>query len=122
MTAHIYTDQLLVPGTRISLPPVAARHVQVLRFQPGNAITLFNGLGPEEGQYAATIESMGRSDVQVMVGTFAATRREAARAVHLQALAAGRLGNVLGAALDDDARAREARARRPNFIFQKANL
>lgn len=83
MTAHIYTDQLLVPGTRISLPPVAARHVQVLRFQPGNAITLFNGLGPEEGQYAATIESMGRSDVQVMVGTFATTQREAPRAVHL---------------------------------------
>ncbi len=83
MTARIYTDQHLVPGTHISLPPVAARHVQVLRFQPGQAVTLFNGLGPDEGQYTATIESMGRSDVQVVVGDFKPTQMEAARAVHL---------------------------------------
>ena len=83
LTARIYTDQPLTPGFSISLPPVAARHVQVLRFQPGNTITLFNGLGPEEGQYTATIESMGRSDVQVVVGAFAATQREAVQAVHL---------------------------------------
>ena len=83
MTARIYTDQHLVPGTHISLPPVAARHVQVLRFQPGQAVTLFNGLGPDEGQYTATVESMGRSDVQVVVGDFKPTQMEAARAVHL---------------------------------------
>ena len=83
MTARIYTDQHLVPGISISLPPVAARHVQVLRFQPGQTVTLFNGLGDEEGDYTATIESMGRSDVQVLVGSFAATQRETARAVHL---------------------------------------
>ena len=83
MSARIYTDQHLVPGTSISLPPVAARHVQVLRFQPGQAVTLFNGLGPDEGQYSATIESMGRSDVKVMVGDFKPTHLEAARAVHL---------------------------------------
>ena len=83
MTARIYTDQHLVPGISISLPPVAARHVQVLRFQPGQTVTLFNGLGDQEGDYTATIESMGRSDVQVLVGSFAATQRETARAVHL---------------------------------------
>ena len=83
MTARIYTDQQLTPGIRISLPPVAARHVQVLRFQPGQAVTLFNGLGPEEGEFTATIESMGRSDVEVTVGAFAPTQREAPRAVHL---------------------------------------
>ena len=83
MTARIYTDQHLAPGISISLPPVAARHVQVLRFQPGQAVTLFNGLGPDEGQYTATIESMGRSDVQVMVGDFTPTQREATRAVRL---------------------------------------
>ena len=83
MTARIYTDQHLAPGISISLPPVAARHVQVLRFQPGQAVTLFNGLGPDEGQYTATIESMGRSDVQVMVGDFKPTQLEATRAVHL---------------------------------------
>ncbi len=83
MTARIYTPQLLVSGINISLPPASARHVQVLRFQPGQAVTLFNGLGPDEGQYAATIESMGRSDVAVRVGDFSTTRLEAPRAVHL---------------------------------------
>ena len=83
MTARIYTDQHLVPGIRISLPPVAARHVQVLRLQPGQTVTLFNGLEEPEGEYSATIDSMGRSDVQVVVGAFAATQRETTRAVHL---------------------------------------
>lgn len=83
MTARIYTDQTLATGISISLPPVAARHVQVLRFQPGNTLTLFNGLGDIEGEFSVTIESMGRSDVQVSVGSFVATQREASRAVHL---------------------------------------
>ena len=83
MTARIYTDQTLAPGISISLPPVAARHVQVLRFQPGNVLTLFNGQGDVEGEYSATIQSMGRSDVQVSVGNFVATQREASRTVHL---------------------------------------
>ena len=83
MTARIYTDQALTPGFSISLPPVAARHVQVLRFQPGNLLTLFNGQGGVEGEYTATIKSMGRNDVQVLVGDFTATTRETERAVHL---------------------------------------
>ena len=85
MTARIYTDQSLAAGDSISLPPTSARHVQVLRFQPGNALTLFNGRGQidadvgsdAEGEYNATIQSMGRSDVQVLVGNFVATEREA---------------------------------------------
>ena len=83
MTARIYTDQALAPGISISLPPVAARHVQVLRFQPGNTLTLFNGQGDVEGEFSVTIQSMGRSDVQVSVGNFVATQREASRAVRL---------------------------------------
>jgi 16S rRNA (uracil1498-N3)-methyltransferase len=83
LTAHIYTDQALVPGASIGLPAAAARHVQVLRLQPGSVISLFNGLGFEEGQYAATIKSMGRSDVQVLVGDFSVTQMETPRAVHL---------------------------------------
>ena len=83
MTARIYTDQTLAPGISISLPPVAARHVQVLRFQPGSVLTLFNGQGDVEGEYVATVQSMGRSDVQVSVGNFVPTQREASRTVHL---------------------------------------
>lgn len=62
------------------LPPAAARHVQVLRLQPGSALTLFNGQG---GEFDAVITQMGRSDVQVQLGAHHATEREAARAVHL---------------------------------------
>ena len=83
MTARIHTHQSLAPGISISLPPVAARHVQVLRFQPGSTLTLFNGQGDAEGEFNVTIQSMGRSDVQVTVGNFVATQREASRATHL---------------------------------------
>ena len=45
MTARFYADMALVPGTTVQLPPATARHVQVLRMQPGDALLLFNGLG-----------------------------------------------------------------------------
>lgn len=70
----------LTAGTSLALPSGAARHVQVLRMQPGDALTLFDGAG---GEYAATVERMGRSDVSVLVGTHQPVEREAPRAVHL---------------------------------------
>jgi 16S rRNA (uracil1498-N3)-methyltransferase len=72
----------LTTGLAISLPAGAARHVQVLRLQPGGVITLFNGEG---GEFDATVTRMGRSDVEVEVGAHRAVEREAARAVHLLA-------------------------------------
>ena len=76
----------LTPGDEISLPPGAARHVQVLRMQPGDAITLFHGSidGPG-GEFEATVTRMGRSEVLARIGTHHAVEREAARAVHLLA-------------------------------------
>ncbi len=70
----------LSAGAELDLPAAAARHVQVLRHQPGDAITLFNGEG---GQWSATILRMGRSDVAVKVGAFEDIEREPARRVHL---------------------------------------
>lgn len=70
----------LASGARIELPPGAARHVQVLRLQPGATLTLFNGAG---GEFAATVIRMGRSDVQVEIGAHAGVEREAPREVHL---------------------------------------
>jgi len=70
----------LTAGASLALPPGAARHVQVLRMQPGDALTLFDGAG---GEYAATVERMGRSDVAVTVGAHQPVEREAPRAVHL---------------------------------------
>jgi len=72
----------LVTGQALSLPPGAARHVQVLRLQPGAVITLFNGEG---GEFEATVTRMGRSDVDVKVGAHHAIEREAPRAIHLLA-------------------------------------
>jgi 16S rRNA (uracil1498-N3)-methyltransferase len=72
----------LATGLALSLPPGAARHVQVLRLQPGDVITLFNGEG---GEFDATVSRMGRSDVEVEVGAHRPVERETARAVHLLA-------------------------------------
>ncbi len=72
----------LQTGEVIALPAGAARHVQVLRMQPGEGITLFSG-GADEGEFAATIEHMGRSEVRVLVGAHSAVEREPARLVHL---------------------------------------
>jgi 16S rRNA (uracil1498-N3)-methyltransferase len=83
---RFYCPIPLVSGTVLDLPAGAARHVQVLRLQPGDSITLFNGrhglhgeadawasLG---GEFEATITHMGRSDVQVQVGAHSAIERE----------------------------------------------
>ena len=77
---RFYVPALLQPDARIALPAGAARHVQVLRLQPGAEITLFDGRG---GEYVAVVERMGRSDVQVQVGAHTAVERELPRAVHL---------------------------------------
>lgn len=70
----------LASGALLDLPAGAARHVQVLRLQPGITITLFNGEG---GEFEATITRMGRSEVQVQVGAHSPVERETAREVHL---------------------------------------
>ena len=80
--ARFHCPMPLHPGDVLSLPPSVARHVQVLRLQPGDGITLFNGQG---GEFQASITRMGRSEVEVQIGAHSATEREAACAVHLLA-------------------------------------
>ena len=70
----------LAPQRSLALPPGAARHVQVLRLQPGAAITLFDARG---GEFRAIVEQMGRSDVQVRIESHEPIEREARRPVHL---------------------------------------
>jgi 16S rRNA (uracil1498-N3)-methyltransferase len=77
---RLYCPTPLAPGASLALPAAAARHVQVLRMQPGESVTLFNGEG---GQWSAVIERMGRSDVQVRAVAFEDIEREAAVAVHV---------------------------------------
>ena len=82
---RIYCPTPLHTGDSVLLPAAAARHVQVLRLQPGDALTLFNG-GTQDapgGEFAATVTRMGRNDVQVEVGAYTPVEREARIAVHL---------------------------------------
>ena len=83
MTARFHLPPPLAAlpeGSECPLPASAARHVQVLRLQPGQAITVFDGLG---GQYSACITRMGRSEVIVRLGAHQPIEREARRRVHL---------------------------------------
>lgn len=67
-------------GETFALPPTAARHVQVLRLQPGSALTLFNGSG---GQWQAEVLRMGRHEVEVRLLRHEAVERELPLAVTL---------------------------------------
>ena len=42
---RIHVDQPLAPGMDLALGATGTRHVQVLRLQPGAALTLFDGSG-----------------------------------------------------------------------------
>ena len=64
----------------IALTPGAARHVQVLRLQPGDALSLFDGSGPE---WQAEVTAMGRSEVRVRLISSTQPQRELARHIAL---------------------------------------
>ncbi|MED5621416.1 16S rRNA (uracil(1498)-N(3))-methyltransferase [Ideonella sp. BN130291] len=77
---RLYVPHPLAEGQPLDLPAGAARHVQVLRLQPGAPLRLFNGEGIE---FDATVVRMGRSDVAVLVGAGEAVERELPLAVTL---------------------------------------
>ena len=64
----------------LELPSDTARHVQVLRMQPGDELTLFNGLG---GSYTAQVLQMGRQSVEVRVTQHDAQERESNCQTHI---------------------------------------
>lgn len=81
---RFYCSTPLSIGLALDLPAGAARHVQVLRMQPGMTITLFEGNGEGRGgEYEAMIERMGKSSVTVQVTAHHPIEREASLAVHL---------------------------------------
>jgi 16S rRNA (uracil1498-N3)-methyltransferase len=79
---RFYCPTTLLPHSELNLPASTARHVQVLRLQPGDAITLFQGDG---GEFKATVLQMGRSDVRVLVCEQRPVERELGVRVHLWA-------------------------------------
>lgn len=78
---RLYLEAALSPGEELDLPEEAARHVQVLRLQPGDGLTLFDGRG---GEWAAEVSRMGgRQQVAVRLGDHQPVSREAGRQVTL---------------------------------------
>ncbi|GAB3767712.1 16S rRNA (uracil(1498)-N(3))-methyltransferase [Ramlibacter monticola] len=77
---RLYCGEPLATGAVLALAAGAARHVQVLRLQPGDTITLFDGRG---GEYDARIEHMGRTEVRVQVAAHRDLECETGVAVHL---------------------------------------
>ena len=77
---RFFVDPPLQAEQPLALPGGAARHVQVLRLQPGASITLFDGSG---GEWDAQVERIGRSDVTVRIGAHRAVDRELALKVTL---------------------------------------
>jgi 16S rRNA (uracil1498-N3)-methyltransferase len=73
MPPRLFVDLPLRAGDSFLLPSGPARHVQVLRLQPGAPLTLFDGAG---GEWDATVTQMGRSDVSVQLGEHRAVDRE----------------------------------------------
>lgn len=83
MAARLFVEQPLTAAgleAELALPPGAARHVQVLRLQPGDEVTLFDGSGDE---WTAAVIAMGRSEVRVALKSRQAVDRELRRAVTL---------------------------------------
>jgi 16S rRNA (uracil1498-N3)-methyltransferase len=73
MPARLHVAAPLVDGAEFSLPDGAARHAQVLRLQPGAALTLFDGSGAE---WPAEVVRMARNAVVVRVGARCEVDRE----------------------------------------------
>ena len=83
MAARLFVEQPLgaiALAAELALPPGAARHVQVLRLQPGDEVTLFDGSGDE---WTAAVTAMGRSEVRVALKSRQPVDREMKRAVTL---------------------------------------
>ena len=77
---RFYCPAPLATGSAVQLPPGAARHVQVLRLQPGDPIRLFDN-APAGGEFDATVHAMGRQSVAVLVGGHNPTQRETGRVI-----------------------------------------
>jgi 16S rRNA (uracil1498-N3)-methyltransferase len=65
MTLRLYVDLSLASGVELALPPGPARHAQVRRVQPGDALQVFDGVG---GEWSALVTGMSRSSVTVRIG------------------------------------------------------
>lgn len=77
---RFHCPQPLASGATVDLPESVAHHLHVIRMQPGEALTLFDGRG---GQYAATLLEIGKRRASAAVGAHEAREVELPYAVTL---------------------------------------
>jgi len=71
---RFFVDLPLARELETALPAAAARHVQVLRLQPGDSLVVFNG--SDGAEWPAEIVGIGRREVEVRLGAPRAVDRE----------------------------------------------
>ena len=77
---RFYCPQSLAIGMHLSLPDQVAHHIQVIRMQVGETVTLFDGNG---GEYTASITQMEKKRVHVEIKTFSPHETELSYAITL---------------------------------------
>lgn len=83
---RFYFPGPLSPELSLNLTGSVAKHIQVLRLQPGEEIVLFNSVEDGRGvfnEYAATILAMSRSTVDVLIGATICRPSNPVRSVHV---------------------------------------
>ncbi|WP_059413507.1 16S rRNA (uracil(1498)-N(3))-methyltransferase [Cupriavidus basilensis] len=65
MPPRFFIDAALAAQTEMALPEAVVRHAQVLRLNPGDDITLFDGRG---GSHAATLLELGKRHALARIG------------------------------------------------------
>ncbi|MBV8628500.1 MAG: 16S rRNA (uracil(1498)-N(3))-methyltransferase [Paraburkholderia sp.] len=70
---RFFIDAPIETHDLLALPDDVMRHVQVLRLQPGDSITLFNGEG---GEFSAELVEIERRSARVKIGEFRAVEVE----------------------------------------------
>jgi 16S rRNA (uracil1498-N3)-methyltransferase len=78
---RVFLDLPLSEGACVDVPEAAFRHlVQVLRMQPGDPLTVFDGRG---GEYPAQIEAVAKRGASLRLGAFCPVDRESPLALVL---------------------------------------
>jgi 16S rRNA (uracil1498-N3)-methyltransferase len=70
---RFYCPQPLAAGAIVDLPEAVAHHLHVVRMQPGDTMTLFDGRG---GQYLASLLDAGKKRASARVGEHQAVETE----------------------------------------------
>ncbi|MGI9270920.1 MAG: 16S rRNA (uracil(1498)-N(3))-methyltransferase [Woeseiaceae bacterium] len=71
----------LRPNSNLQLDQEQARYIgRALRLRPGDSLTVFNA---DDGEFSATVASVGKANAELSVGTAIETRTESPLKVHL---------------------------------------